>query len=651
MPKFTLSPRLAAICDGLVSPARPYRPGSYDPQTRPLWIYALDPSYSRLGGNEIQADIPFEPLSEAPKLFELLPVAGPLADGPDAAPDRPLAHQRRHAGRRESHYEVEGSLARLVGEQLAVGGGYKPSRDMPRFAGQMVYAVAMRTYDVFRRALGRHPDWGFARTQDGSRLHLAPLGIYEQNAYYDPVQGRLVFGYFHDRSGNVGRSQKGTLIYNALSHDIVVHEVTHALLDGLRPHLLWPTNPDVLGFHEGFADLVAIFTRFGYRDLVIRSLRQSDADGNLQNQHKDRDDDKARRGDLSLRLLTDLAQQFGRSIHGKDTALRSVIKDLGDPESDARVHLSYSSKLGPHEMGEVLASAVFNAFHVIYRRKTERLRSLAKPGEWLSGTLIDLLAAELQMLAQQFLEWLIRAVDYLPPVDITLGEYLRALITADLAHVPDDVWGYREAMIAAFRRYGIEVEGVADLSEQSLVWMGFAEWAAIAGTHNPSPNCRLKSLALGKSSGTRPEVWKQRVDALTKDLQSEDWAPFFQMAFPQIDNLEVVSLRPYSRISPDRGIDRGWVIEVVGWQQVDGLWIPGGITAHVDDHGEIGIIIVKPLAANAARVQMTSQYLHLRGSPYSNYFASSQPPDRSEMVKDLLMRLHRGNPSCALGDC
>ena len=32
----------------------------------------------------------------------------------------------------------------------------------------------------------------------------------------------------------------------------------------------------------------------------------------------------------------------------------------------------------------------------------------------------------------------IRALDYCPPVDITFGEYLRALITADFDLVPDD---------------------------------------------------------------------------------------------------------------------------------------------------------------------------------------------------------------------
>ena len=45
----------------------------------------------------------------------------------------------------------------------------------------------------------------------------------------------------------------------------------------------------------------------------------------------------------------------------------------------------------------------------------------------------------------------IRALDYLPPVDVTFGEYLRALITADFDLVADDRYNYRVAFIDAFR--------------------------------------------------------------------------------------------------------------------------------------------------------------------------------------------------------
>lgn len=66
----------------------------------------------------------------------------------------------------------------------------------------------------------------------------------------------------------------------------------------------------------------------------------------------------------------------------------------------------------------------------------------------------------------------IRAIDYCPPVDISFGDYLRAVITADRDLVPDDPWGYREAWIDAFRRHHIFPKSVPDLSEEALFWRG-----------------------------------------------------------------------------------------------------------------------------------------------------------------------------------
>ena len=48
----------------------------------------------------------------------------------------------------------------------------------------------------------------------------------------------------------------------------------------------------------------------------------------------------------------------------------------------------------------------------------------------------------------------IRALDYCPAVDITFGEYLRALITADIDLVPEDPLGYRVAFMEAFQKQG-----------------------------------------------------------------------------------------------------------------------------------------------------------------------------------------------------
>jgi hypothetical protein len=66
----------------------------------------------------------------------------------------------------------------------------------------------------------------------------------------------------------------------------------------------------------------------------------------------------------------------------------------------------------------------------------------------------------------------IRALDYIPPVDITFGEYLRGLITADSDLVEDDPFGYRVAFVEAFRRRGIYPLDLDTLSVDTLRWQG-----------------------------------------------------------------------------------------------------------------------------------------------------------------------------------
>jgi hypothetical protein len=64
----------------------------------------------------------------------------------------------------------------------------------------------------------------------------------------------------------------------------------------------------------------------------------------------------------------------------------------------------------------------------------------------------------------------IRAIDYLPPVDVTFGDFLRALITADADFFPDDPRRYRLAFIEAFRNRGIYPLDIRALAEDALRW-------------------------------------------------------------------------------------------------------------------------------------------------------------------------------------
>src|SRR5205823_5887205 len=106
----------------------------------------------------------------------------------------------------------------------------------PAFMAQNTYAIAARLLATFERALGRPVPWAFGSSQ----LYIVPAAFVEANAYYSPDDRAVLFGYF---------TADQQPVYASLSHDIVAHEVTHAILDGLRRRFDTPGFPDQAGFH------------------------------------------------------------------------------------------------------------------------------------------------------------------------------------------------------------------------------------------------------------------------------------------------------------------------------------------------------------------------------------------------------------------
>ncbi len=149
-------------------------------------------------------------------------------------------------------------------------------------------------------------------------------------------------------------------MFNCLSHDIVAHETTHALLDGLHPRYKVPSGLDMLAFHEAFADVVALFQHFTIPTVLNAAVREA-------------------RGDMNLsERLAGLAVQFGDAI-GAHGALRSAI--ARPPMAD-----EYKTTTEPHARGALLVAAVFAAFRRVYERKTRDLVRLATGG---TGILAD----------------------------------------------------------------------------------------------------------------------------------------------------------------------------------------------------------------------------------------------------------------------
>jgi hypothetical protein len=350
--------------------------------------------------------------------------------------------------------------------------GLAPSEGNPKFHQQMVYAVAMSTIQNFEQALGRRALWAprFERDKDTRevtkseavhRLRIYPHALREANAYYSPEKKALLFGYFPSVLSNPVENLPGGLVFTCLSHDVVAHETTHALLDGLHRYFAEPSNPDVLAFHEAFADVVALFQHFMQPEALRHQIAKT-------------------RGDLaSQNLLGELAHQFGQAI-GSRGALRDAIgrvnPETGKWEPQVPDPELYPVTTEPHDRGAILVAAMFDAFLSIYRSRIADLLRIATGGTGvlpdgnLHPDLVNRLAYEATKTAGHILHMAIRALDYCPPMDITFGEYLRALVTADWDVVPDDTLCYRIAVIEAFRRRGIYPRGVRTLAADALRW-------------------------------------------------------------------------------------------------------------------------------------------------------------------------------------
>lgn len=426
----------------LAKPAGPTRPNnqalpSSPPNYRRLRVYATDPSLSlqlaTAESNEIVVPVDWEPLG-----------AGPVGEYVEVVDHDPATGCYYGAVDLEDRY-------------ILANDGLDPNPGDPRFHQQLVYAVAMRTIRNFETALGRKALWS-PIMQPGSskddyhvrRLRIYPHALRDRNAYYNPQKKALLFGYFPVQGVRPGELYPDGIAFTCLSHDIVAHETTHALLDGMHRNLTTEATVDDLAFHEAFADIVALFQHFSLPEVLKTEISRT-------------------RGDLGMAdRLAEIGQEFGRAI-GLHRALRSAIGKKPDASLIERT-------TEPHDRGALLVAAVFGAFISIYMRRSSDLIRLATQGTGIlrpgaiHPDLVNRLANEARKSAQHVLTICVRALDYCPPVDLNFGDYLRAIITADYEVAPEDELGYRVAFVESFRSWGLYPSSMQTISPESLRW-------------------------------------------------------------------------------------------------------------------------------------------------------------------------------------
>jgi hypothetical protein len=475
------------------------------PQLRHLKVYALDPSAGNYIGNVMPLKIKWE--------NDLQP--GPVG--------RNVAVVDYDAPNDRYYPPVD-----LNDPRILARGGLDPSESDPRFHQQMVYAVACETIERFESALGRKIHWRRAdrprtgpatgktdgkpagtwrKTDDIWTLTLFPHAIAEANAFYSPQVKGILFGYFKAAEDNQGRNLPGQVVFTCLSHDIIAHEITHAIIDGIRTYFTEPTNPDVLAFHEGFADLAALFSHFAHADALLDTIQKTG--GRLyQFELKPNAAPSGATAPVIVdqiatrNPLIDLAQQFGEASK-MNRGLRSAL-DIPPNTNDINTRVD-----DVHFRGSILVAAVFDAYFSVYLKRTADLFRVYRAGgiqesDDLPGPLARLLAQQASETAAEFFQLCARALDYCPPVDVTFGDFLRALITVNVDLKAEDGRAVRDALMQAFRVRGIYPENASFFSEDALCWPRVPKW-----TTPPAPNAlppvqaMLPNPVTGKEELTR----------------------------------------------------------------------------------------------------------------------------------------------------
>lgn len=476
------------MCDSFPTRSRGHMPNDID--VRRLRIIAQDPSVRQLRGRNsgsiltAHVQIPAEDLRAGPWGYRVQVIDYDASSQIAFKPFDSLS-----ATTPDRYHDV--SDARILKD--------------PRFHCQNVYALVMHTLARFEHALGRRLRWGFG----SHHLIVLPHAFRGANAYYSPRDHALLFGYF---AGAAERT-----IYTCLSHDVIVHETTHALLHGLRERFNDPSSPDQAAFHEGFADVVALLSVFSLHEVAAVILNHTSPVASPNAEDSGLISDKA----VSVKALRSsgllgLAEELGRELAGvRGNALRRSVELSPSPT----YYKDVPEFRQPHRRGEIFVAAVMNTFVEIWAGRIENLREV-RPG-FISRDHVINEGAEI---AEILLTAVIRAVDYTPQIHIEFGDFLSAVLTSDREARPrDEKYHLRVHMRRTFANYGI-------LPASNLVE---GEW-------EPAPSgLSYRNIHLDSMRSAPDEVFRfiwQNAEALNVNKEAYS---------------RVLSVRPTRRVSQD----------------------------------------------------------------------------------------------------
>jgi hypothetical protein len=228
-------------------------------------------------------------------------------------------------------------------------------------------------------------------------------------------------------------------------------------------------------------------------------------------------------------------------------------------------------------------------------------------------------------------------------VDITFGDYLRALVTADREAMPDDQMGYRAELIHSFRSRGIRPEGVASYGEDVLAWEQYS--GRSAAEFNPNFRSIWKDLNQFEDA---PDHEQERRLYYGLWEKADDFK--IALGLSPSYKVSVRSLHPLYRVRPDGSLQRQIVAELI--QRRDHVEVEpdnpaagtfifrGGATVLIDRDGDVRYALCKPIDGEQGQMRLERQRRYLRRMAAGFALA---PYVQFDAARDLGFRgVHRG---------
>lgn len=277
----------------------------------------------------------------------------------------------------------------------------------PAFMQVSVFATVLKTMYELRLedTLGRPLRWAF----DAPQLLVVPRAGLLPNAYYHRDSQSLQFFSFPASDGD------GELIHSCLSCDIVAHETGHAIIDGIAADLLDAATPQSLAIHEALADLTAVLMAF--RSHTLRPHILEKEDGSI----------------MKPTAFSTIAEEFAAGRGHRD-GLRSLVNKANLDPNDAQYCVRRDE---PHDLSTVLSGALYSVMIKIHE---DLKHEYAKQPFYASreNPLYSASGEALMIGAERLKRITFRALDYVPPGEVSYADYGQALIEVDRVAYPDD---------------------------------------------------------------------------------------------------------------------------------------------------------------------------------------------------------------------